>query len=135
MTYRDRPISCPRCQLELARGDSGDHWRCGKCHGVLLGTGELVRVLLVVAPDLVPAGEGVHGITTLGRRSPTTLPCGVCGAPMEPVFLGGIGVDRCYHDELVWFDGGELDLVLTVAHEQHGERTKSWLARMMARLF
>jgi Zn-finger nucleic acid-binding protein len=51
---------------------------------------------------------------------------------MEPVFLGGVDVDRCYHDELMWFDRGELALVVDVAHDQHRERARSWLVRLLA---
>ena len=134
MTYRDRAIRCPRCGLELARADERDRWQCTKCNGALLATSEVVRELVQTAPDLVPAG-GVGGITTLGRRTVAPLlDCSVCGAPMEPVFLGGVEVDRCYHDELMWFDRSELALVVDIAREQSVERTRdrSWLAKLLA---
>ncbi len=55
---------------------------------------------------------------------------------MEPVFLGGFDVDRCYHDEQIWFDAFEHRLVLESAREQHQARTpSSWLARLRANLF
>lgn len=132
MSYRDRAIQCPRCGLELVRGDERDRWRCGKCKGVLLAVSEVVRELVTAAPDLVPA-DGIGGLPTLGRR--TTAPlitCSLCGAPMEPVFLGGVEVDRCYHDDMVWFDRGELGLVVDIAGDQRRERERTWLARLLA---
>lgn len=98
----------------------------------MLSVGEVVRELVAVAPDLVPEG-GVGGLTTLGRRTTAPLlPCPLCGASMEPVFLGGVDVDRCYHDEILWFDLGELAQVVDVAQDQHRERAKSWLTRLLA---
>jgi Zn-finger nucleic acid-binding protein len=129
MAYRDRAITCPRCKVELQRHGLTDRWRCAKCRGVGVGVSEIVRELLVIAPDLLPAG-GVAGLTTLGRRSATTLTCPACGAPMEPVFLGGVHVDRCYHDELIWFDDIELDRVLDIARAQRAARDQSWLGRL-----
>ena len=132
MTYRDRAIMCPRCRLELVRDDARDRWRCSACGGAVLGVGEVVRQLVETAPDLVPDG-GIGDLPTLGRRSLAPLvPCAACGADMEPVFLGGVDVDRCYHDQLLWFDRGELELVLDVAREQKGERERSWLVKLLA---
>ncbi|MDB4953574.1 MAG: hypothetical protein JWO36_1143 [Myxococcales bacterium] len=135
MTYRDRSVSCPRCGVELIRKDAREAWSCVKCKGALLDVGELVRELLLVAPDLLPEG-GTSGITTLGRRTVArALACPMCAAPMEPVFLGGVDLDRCYDDNVFWFDAGELGLVLEVAQGQREERHKPWLARLFENLF
>lgn len=94
---------------------------------------ELIAELVEVAPDLLPA-TGVRSITTLGRRSalpPVT--CSACGAAMEPVFLGGIDVDRCYHDEQIWFDADEHVRVLERAAAQREARL-GWFARLRAKL-
>jgi len=132
MSYRDRAIQCPRCGLELMRSDARDRWRCTKCKGAMFAVEEVVRELVATAPELVPQG-GVSGLTTLGRRTiAPLLDCSVCGGPMEPVFLGGVDVDRCYHDELIWFDRGELALVVDVAHDQERRREQSWLMRLLA---
>jgi Zn-finger nucleic acid-binding protein len=132
MSFRDRAIQCPRCAIELIRADERDRWRCTKCKGALFAVGEVVHELVVTAPDLVGSG-GVAGLTTFGRRTIAPLvDCSVCGAPMEPVFLGGVDVDRCYHDELIWFDRGELALVVDVAADQHRVREQSWLVRLLA---
>jgi Zn-finger nucleic acid-binding protein len=130
MSYRDRPLRCPRCGIELSRIDGRDRWRCAKCQGALFAVVEVICELVAAAPDLVP-DAGIGGLTTLGRRSAAPLlACAQCGAPMEPVFLGGVDVDRCYHDEVLWFDRNELRWVVETAHEQHRERARSWLARI-----
>jgi Zn-finger nucleic acid-binding protein len=134
MAYRDRPITCPRCRVQLQRQRVSDRWRCALCSGVLLGVPEVVRELLRVAPDLWPP-DGVAGITTLGRRSATTLTCPACGAPMDPVFLGGVNVDRCYHDELIWFGDRALDRVLATARSQREARDRTWIGRLVTALF
>ena len=135
VTYRDRPVTCPRCGLELSRREVGEVWTCGKCQGVLTGVGELVQELVATAPELVPPG-GVGGITTIGRRSTSrSLVCPGCAGDMEPVFLGGVELDRCYQDELMWLDAGEQARVVAVARGQHAEREDNWLRRMMARWF
>lgn len=131
-TYRDRAIQCPRCGIELTRSDQRDRWRCTKCKGAMFAVSEVVRELVATAPELVPPA-GVGGMTTLGRRTHSPLlDCSLCGGPMEPVFLGGVEVDRCYHDEVMWFDAGELALVVDVARDQHLERERSWLVRLLA---
>ena len=134
MAYRDRPITCPRCRVQLQRHDAHDRWRCARCYGIVVGVPEIVRELLVIAPDLLPP-EGVAGILTRARRSATTLTCPACGAPMEPVFLGGVDVDRCYHDQLIWFDDLELDRVLATARSQREARDQTWLQRLISVLF
>ncbi len=135
MTYRDRPVSCPRCGVELAREGTFETWTCAKCRGALMGVGELVRGLVAVAPELVPEGS-IHGVTTIGRRTiAPALVCPQCSGSMEPVFLGGVDLDRCYTDELVWFDLGEHDLVLDIARSQRGQRELSWVARLATTLF
>jgi len=135
MAYRDRPVHCPRCGVGLARDEAREMWLCRACRGALVGTGELVRELVRVAPDLVPEG-GFAGISTIGRRSDApALACPVCGDDMNPVFLGGVEIDRCYHDEFAWFDRGELDRVLDRARDQHVKREDSWLRKLVAQWF
>ena len=56
--------------------------------------------------------------------------CPACGAPMDPVFLGGLDIDRCCHDELIWFDVGELEHILQLAADQRGDRHPPWLVRI-----
>jgi Zn-finger nucleic acid-binding protein len=110
--YRDRPVTCARCGVELVREGTREIWTCKRCSGSLVGVGELVTELLAVAPHLLPEG-GVQTISTIGRRSTQPLiRCPACRSEMEPVFLGGVELERCYHDELLWFEQGETQAVL-----------------------
>jgi len=131
VTYRDRAIQCSRCGTELVRNTAHDTWQCRKCNAVLTGIGELAHALMMVAPHL--AGDGhVRDVPMIGRRTAAPpLACPACGDGMEPVFLGGVELDRCTRDELVWFDGGELELVLDVAREQDRADDRSWLRRVL----
>lgn len=134
MSYRTRPIDCPRCRIALARSDARDLWRCEGCAGELLPEGEMIAELLRVAPDLLP--EGTPRLPTRSRAQVgAALPCAVCRAPMQPVYLGGIDVDRCHADELFWFDASELARVLARASAQHEARQVGWLERVVRGLF
>jgi Zn-finger nucleic acid-binding protein len=134
MTYRDRPVQCPRCGTELVRSDTRETWRCERCRGLLAGVSDVAKRLVEVAPDLAPEGN-VRALPTLGRHATAPLvKCPACAAPMEPVFLGGLDVDRCYHDELIWFDMGELDHILGIAKSQRDDRHPPWLVRIVKAL-
>jgi Zn-finger nucleic acid-binding protein len=137
VTYRDRPIRCPRCGVDLARHDIRDVWSCSSCKGVLSSVEELTLQLVTIAPELVPEDRaGVRGVTTISRRArEPLLGCAVCGTAMDPVFLGGVEVDRCRGDEMVWFDVGEEERVLESARVQHARLEESWLRRTLASWF
>jgi Zn-finger nucleic acid-binding protein len=124
VSYRDRPITCPRCGIELARPDDDvdDRWRCGTCRGALVGIEGLAHDLVAVAPELLPAGN-VRDVTMIGRRSTEpAIACPACASPMAPVFLGGVELDRCDEDALVWFDSDEYARVIAAAREQRDGR-------------
>jgi Zn-finger nucleic acid-binding protein len=127
-------VECPRCRIELRRPDGRDAWSCSRCAGIFVSVGDLVDQLVNVAPDLVAHSEG-RSLTTLGRRTVAPpLACPQCAAPMDPVFVGGVEADRCYHDEHVWFDASELEIVVDRAREQHAMRHPSLMARLRAAL-
>lgn len=125
MTYRDRPIDCPRCRVQLVRVDEGERWSCNACDGLLAGVTEVIDELVAVAPHLAPPG-GIGDLSTMGRHSNETIRCPVCGDAMEPIWLGGKELDRCHHDHLIWFDAAELEEVIEIAR---GQPRRSWLAR------
>jgi Zn-finger nucleic acid-binding protein len=52
---------------------------------------------------------------------------------MEPVFLAGVDVDRCYLDEQLWLDAGEPALILDRAQAQ--VREQPWFTALIQRLF
>lgn len=127
-------MACPRCTVPLVRTASRDVWGCPRCTGMLASVGELVTELATAAPALVPE-SGARNLRTFGRH--TTQPlltCPSCAGQMEPVFLAGVDVDRCYHDEQLWLDAGEPALILDRAQAQvRGEQ--SWFTALIQRLF
>lgn len=129
MPFRDRPPSCPRCRVELDRIAADDRFRCAGCDGVVLNAGTLVAELLAVDPSLRD-GIRIRDIHTIGRRTDEELPCAVCGGAMEPVFLGGVAIDRCRADGVLWFDVGELEEVLSRTAEQRDDRSVGLLRRL-----
>jgi Zn-finger nucleic acid-binding protein len=133
VTYRDRALECPRCKTALARDAIRDAWDCVRCGGALVGVEEVIRELVRIAPDLAPASGRAVDLATPSRRSRGPfVDCVSCGLPMLPVYLGGVDVDRCVADQLLWFDAGEHRAVLDRADEQRRERSRSWLARLFS---
>lgn len=126
---------CPRCGLDINRAEVEEIWHCRRCKGLLAGIGEVARELVAIAPELMPDGR-VDDVRTIARRSAApAVACPACAAPMRPVFLGGTELDRCDEDALLWFDRGELDLVLEVAREHHApQRGLTWHDRLVAAL-
>jgi Zn-finger nucleic acid-binding protein len=129
--YRDRPYECARCAIELTRDRDLDVYECPRCKGALVSVEYLIGELVRIAPDLVPASRRAVDLTTLERRSTTTpITCTGCHAPMTPIFLGGVEIERCFPDQLMWFDAGERDAVLDRARAQHEERQRPWFVRL-----
>ena len=134
MTYRDRPLTCPRCAAALVRFETRDKWHCARCHGAMLAIEELAPELAAVAPALL-VNANVAAITTIGRRTrERALACAVCGIAMHPVFLAGVELGRCYTDGLVWFDLRELAAAIaTTGAGEHARRSgESWLGKLLA---
>jgi Zn-finger nucleic acid-binding protein len=133
VTYRDRLLTCPRCGKPLTRSTRRERWSCRACQGVAIEVAELVRQLAFVVPDLVPR-VSADLVTAKRAAHEPALPCAVCGQVMEPVELQGVLLDRCYKDQLVWFDASELDRVIESALAEHHAR-KSWVQRLRELLF
>lgn len=134
MLYRDRMLTCPRCEATLQRRAATESWLCRGCGGVAVEISELIRILARFAPDLVPHG-GVRGLETraLAATAPA-LRCAACNQPMTPVELHGVRLERCYQDQLVWFDETQLDVVIDAAIADH-EARKGWGRRLRDLLF
>jgi hypothetical protein len=94
----------------------------------------LVRRLYMIAPELVPDGGGAG--LPMARRPATEprLPCAVCSKPMAPVRFHEIDLDRCYVDEMIWFDASELDRVIDAVIREH-DANRSWVTRLLDSLF
>ncbi len=98
--YRDRPMRCPQCGVDLVAIDTRDKWRCKQCVGVLVGIQQ-------VELELGEGGRRTIFATAQAQRD-GTRPCPACHQPMEPIRLVGIEIERCVADGYVWFDRGEL---------------------------
>ena len=55
------------------------------------------------------------------ERTGDRLPCPACDKPMSPVSLRGVEIDRCYHDQLLWFDPTELGVMRPPGTAEHIE--------------
>jgi Zn-finger nucleic acid-binding protein len=143
VAYRDRPPLCPHCGVELLRRGRRDIWRCPRCAGVQLATGELERRLRVLAPDI--SDEVIRDVMTArrsratlrrsGRRSGSAaLTCPTCQRAMHPVAMGGVPVARCEFDDQIWLDPSELERIAEHTGARH-QSQRSWLARLFSHLF
>jgi hypothetical protein len=133
VTYRDRPWSCPACPGTLVQDGGERRWRCPARAGVLLAGHTVTELLVEIAPELRPGVRGDHRVLTPTRRAVRPRPCAACTDAMTPVFLAGVEVERCYDDDLMWFDAGEVRTVLGRARDQHLDHTSPFarLARLL----
>ncbi|HEY0477102.1 MAG TPA: zf-TFIIB domain-containing protein [Kofleriaceae bacterium] len=140
MAYRDRPPVCPRCSVELLRRQRRDIWRCPRCSGMQLASGELERRLRLLAPDI--SDDVIRDVMTARRTKPGLVrrlkpdahTCPTCRRPMQPVAMGGVRVARCDADDQIWFDAAELERIVELAGARH-QSQRSWLSRLFAHLF
>ncbi len=125
-------MKCPRDGGELRRHDETERWRCHECRGAAISMSELVRSLTAVAPDLV-ATEGKTTVETTTRTSGKAVPCPACTTPMTPVSFEIFEIDRCFEDDLLWFDDWEHVSVMSAAHnaEKH-QRLRELLKVLLA---
>lgn len=131
MTYRDQLLSCPRCAKPLDRRTQRESWPCPACGGVAIDSEELSRLLARVVPSLATDDVVATGARTTSDRA---LICAACGQPMRPVELHGVALDRCYRDELIWFDADKLDELLDAVIEDADAR-RSWHQKLRDLLF
>lgn len=131
VTYRDQLLSCPRCAKPLDRRAQRESWPCHACDGVAVDSEELSRLLARVVPSLATAEPIVTPARTTTERA---LICAACGQPMRAVELHGVALDRCYRDELIWFDAAELDELLDAVIED-AEARRSWHQKLRDLLF
>ena len=127
MTYRELRLGCPRCGEQLHRRTHRETWQCGTCRGVAVDDAGLLRRIYHLAPELALEIE-------TPERSGERLRCPACGKEMAAVSLRGVAIDRCYHDQLLWFDATELDRVFDAVIEDH-DAQRSWLERLRDLLF
>lgn len=103
--HRDKALQCPRCGKLLAQYDDRDKWRCKTCNGVLVGHDQLQVEVGDLAPYVLYEEADPSRVAT--------RPCPVCAFAMIPSGIGGVELDRCENDAIVWFDGGEIGKLRT----------------------
>lgn len=104
--FREPTLSCPRCHATLAAQEAS---YCSGCHGAWIS--EQVLVERVATMQRAPAELEW---TTETRA---TLPCLTCQAPMEPLAVFGVPIDRC-RSHGFWFDRDELRQVLYASSQR-----------------
>ncbi len=94
----------------------------------------MIRLLLRYAPDLLPDG-GARGLVIAPRTATTpVLRCAACTRAMERVWLRGVKLERCVHDDLLWFEANALEDVIGEVIADV-EARKGWVQRLRDLLF
>ena len=109
-----------------------DIWRCPRCGGTQLSSGEVERRLRLVEPDI--SDEVIHDVMTARRSREVAVACPACRRPMQPIALAGVHVARCDADDQLWFDGSAFDRIITGANARH-QSQRSWIQRFLSLLF
>jgi len=126
-------MDCPICRnamitLELADVEI-DH--CMNCRGIWLDSGELERLL----GDPVLAGRLLNSFRQGDAATEQPRKCPICDKKMAKVSVGRsdppLLIDKCLRGDGLWFDGGELQKILTGAELDEGNR----ICRLLADIF
>lgn len=112
-------MNCPACTTDslapyLDPGTGLEVDSCRTCEGIWFDARELARFLESASlkktfhwDDRQRRGEASFTINTTARTCPR------CAAEMETRLFGGVTLDRCAQCGGIWFDGGELQAVVT----------------------
>ena len=127
-------MNCPACRepmvvLELDEVEI-DH--CAACGGIWLDGGEL-ELLLEAADEkdkLLTSFDADKAAKEKNRK------CPICLKRMEKVLCGTekkIRIDRCRKNDGIWFDKGELEVVLETAGLDGNDKVLNLLKDMFGR--
>jgi Zn-finger nucleic acid-binding protein len=114
MIFRSTDGQCPRCleplleprQVRRADGE------CPRCCGVLVG---LEKVRAMYREVAVACGRNVYMPDLMEHEyGDPARPCPVCNDRMMRVWFDSLPLDAC-PEHGVWFDSGELDILLAFA--------------------
>jgi Zn-finger nucleic acid-binding protein len=109
--------SCPRCRSSLVArtAKSGTAWMCPDCDGVLMRLGVLrLRV----------DSSAIHGLWKRAAVAPASAKrlCSLCSQPLrgwrESIRGVEVELDACASCEVLWFDRGEVELLIEVGRPQ-----------------
>ena len=100
-------LTCPTCNVPLAI--AGYTERCETCDGAWIHEDVLVGMLQETTSTMV-------FLPWHPRPKDQERACAVCRAPMAPVSLGDVALDRCA-EHGIWFDAHELASLIKQAKE------------------
>jgi hypothetical protein len=116
--------------LELADVEI-DH--CAGCGGIWLDSGELD----VLLDDPVQAKRLLETFRQVASATEQPRKCPICDKKMAKVAVGRsdppLMIDKCLRNDGLWFDGGELQDILTRAELDEGNRIQRFLADIFGR--
>ena len=95
--------ACPTCRADLSLTADGEFnaWVCPEGHGLAFTLSEAYERL---------ADGDIHAIWETAKTAPLgTHGCPMCERTMVAVPCESITLDVCTTDEVLWFDGGELN--------------------------
>lgn len=127
-----KKVDCAVCQnpmitLEMD-GVEADY--CLACRGIWLDSGELEQLLQDTerARRLLESFQPAQGLQEEPR------PCPICRKKMEKVSVGPqsclVTLDRCPKGHGLWFDRGELEIVLQLGRFDPEEKIPAFLGKM-----
>lgn len=124
-------MNCTHCQkpmiiLELEQVEIDT---CTHCGGLWLDRGELDLLL----EDAGASQKLLSRVSDLERIREKNIPCPRCGTPMEKHRAGSetqAVIDSCPHHHGIWFDHGELAVLLNQANTEESQKVAALLRNM-----
>jgi Zn-finger nucleic acid-binding protein len=105
---------------------------CLECGGIWLDSGELELLL----DDPSGAKEILKHPTTTIQDEKSDRKCPICLKPMREIGVGSesrVHIDRCAGDHGLWFDRGELEIILGILDTRDDSRVAKLLKDMFGK--
>ena len=114
---------CPACRQEMIvlEYKKIELDICAQCDGVWFDAEELGLLLETLHLNMDELGRAPAKKTTEAARK-----CPYCRKKMKKVAIGpgdGVMIDRCTRGHGLWFDGGELDAIVSLLQAPEGTGT------------
>ena len=123
LMYRDKHMSCPRCQGTLNQRGSVD--QCPACSGAFVGT----AVLEAMVQNMTGASSKARVEVEPAAEPTDKRSCPACEKLLSPVLFASVTIDQC-GDHGYWFDAEELQAALEkIGHDKPKPKSVSlWRA-------